>query len=150
VNFTRTGDARVDLLPDPASLPARVASPAQALLGRYHDTQTYANGAAPQEYDFVVRTDCLRTGDRCMSDFYNAENIGRPLVFANGKWTQQTEVDAPCPAGGTAHTKLTADYPLPQPPQDPIAVLTGHGYEDSTGSACAGGDFDEKFVRTGD
>jgi hypothetical protein len=29
-------------------------------------------------------------------------------------------------------------------------VLTGHGHMDSTGSACIGGDFDEKFVRTGD
>jgi serine/threonine protein kinase, bacterial len=39
---------------------------------------------------------------------------------------------------------------LPQPPQDPITVLTGHGHDDSTGSACVGGDYDEKLVRTGD
>jgi hypothetical protein len=31
VNFTRTGDARVDLLPDPASLPARVTLAALAV-----------------------------------------------------------------------------------------------------------------------
>jgi serine/threonine protein kinase, bacterial len=29
-------------------------------------------------------------------------------------------------------------------------LLTGHGHEESTGSACVGGDFDDKFVRTGD
>jgi hypothetical protein len=41
-------------------------------------------------------------------------------------------------------------FPLPAPPQDPITLLSGHGYEESTGSACVGGDFDEKCVRTGD
>jgi serine/threonine-protein kinase len=73
-----------------------------------------------------------------------------PLLFANGKWTQSQEYDAECSLGGKPHVKVTADYPLPQPPQNPIAVLTGHGNNISTGSACVGGDFDEKFVRTGD
>jgi serine/threonine protein kinase len=148
VTFTRTADARVDLLTNPASLPARVASPAQGLHGRYHHTSTYANGAAPPANDFIVRTDCLRTGERCMSFFH--ENLAKSLVFANGKWTENTEGDSPCSTGGTSHTKVTADYPLPQPPQDPITLLTGHGHVDSTGSACVGGDFDDKFVRTGD
>jgi hypothetical protein len=35
--------------------------------------------------------------------------------------------------------KATAEYPLPAPPQDPIMLLTGHGHEESTGSACVGG-----------
>jgi serine/threonine protein kinase len=149
VTFTRTADTRVDLLPDPASLPGRVASPAQGLHGGYHNTMTFTSGPAPQQRDYVVRTDCLRTGDRCMSFFHSADYV-ESLVFANGQWTRTIEYDAPCPAGGTGHAKVTANYPLPQPPQDPIAVLTGHGHMDSTGSACAGGDFDEKFVRTGD
>ena len=149
VTFTRTGDARVDLLTDPASLPARVASPAQGLHGRYHHTRTFASGAPPPDSDFVVRTDCLRGGDRCMSFFHNPTNL-ESLVFANGKWIYSAEYDVLCPAGGTSHVKTTADFPLPQPPQDPIAVLTGHGHEDSTGSTCTGGDYDDKFVRTGD
>jgi serine/threonine-protein kinase len=45
--------------------------------------------------------------------------------------------------------KVTATYPLPQPPQDPITLLTGHGHAEETG-ACVSGDFDEKYVRTGD
>ena len=126
-----------------------MVSPAEALHGRYHVTQTYANGAAVPEYDGAVRTDCLRGGERCMSYFYNAE-IDKPLVFANGKWTLNWQVDAPCSAGGTEHVKQTADYPMPQPPQDPITLLTGHGHVVVTGSACVGGDFDDKFVRTGD
>ncbi|MGK2880569.1 MAG: hypothetical protein ACSLE6_07170 [Mycobacterium sp.] len=64
--------------------------------------------------------------------------------------TRTSEFDAECPLGGTTHQKVTAEYPLPAPPQDPIAVLTGHGRMDSTGSACTGGDFDDKLVRTGD
>jgi serine/threonine protein kinase len=146
VTFTRTGDVRVDLLNDPASLPARVASPAQALHGRYHDTVTA--GGSTQEGDFSVRTDCLRSGDSCMSYLYRPETV-KQFVFADRKWSWNTEYDAPCTAVGTSHIKVTADYPLPQQPQDPIAVLTGHGQSRSTG-ACAGGDFDEKFVRIGD
>jgi serine/threonine-protein kinase len=46
--------------------------------------------------------------------------------------------------------KITAEYPLPADLQDPIPVLTGHGQNISTGSACSGGDFEDKFVRTGD
>ena len=148
VSFTRTGDARVDSLDNPASLPARVVSPAEGLRGRYHETFAYTNGSGTDEGDVVVRTDCLRSGDRCMSLFHSA-NITQALVFANGRWTRTEEFDSPCPDGGTAHAKVTADYPLPQPPEDPIAVLTGHGHQDVTG-ACTGGDYDSKFVRTGD
>jgi protein kinase-like protein len=144
VTFTRTGDVDVNSLPDPASQPPWVVSPAEALHGRYHLTRT--GDVTTQEYDVAVRTDCLRTGDRCMSYFHDPEG-GAPLVFAGGKWT--LNVDAPCSAGGT-HVERNANYPLPQPPQDPITLLTGHGHDQATGSACVGGDFDEKFVRTGD
>jgi predicted Ser/Thr protein kinase len=149
VTFSRTGDARVDGLEDPASLPPRVVSPAQALHGRYHETLTFSSDGATQENDFVVRTDCLRGGDRCMSYFYDPK-IVTPLVFTNGKWTRSANFDTACPTGGQSHVSLTAEYPLPNPPQDPIAMLTGQGNSKETGSACIGGDFDEKFVRTGD
>ena len=36
VTFTRTGDVDINSLPDPATLPPRVVSPAEALHGRYH------------------------------------------------------------------------------------------------------------------
>jgi serine/threonine-protein kinase len=149
VTFTRTGDALVDTLNDSASLPARVVSPAQGLHGRYHATETFAAYPTPLENDYLGRTDCLRSGDRCVSIFYNRDNH-QVLSFANGKWTEAREADGDCPQGGRSHVKRTVDYPLPQPPQDPIAVLTGRGHQQETGSACTGGDFDEKFVRTGD
>ena len=44
VAFTRTADTDISLLPDPASLPPRVVSPAEALHGSYDGELTYANG----------------------------------------------------------------------------------------------------------
>jgi serine/threonine protein kinase, bacterial len=150
VTFTRTGDPDVAKVPDPAALPPRAASPATALHGRYHETITYANGnSAPGQDDLTVRTECLRTGERCMSLFHAPDGVV-PLVFSGGKWTRDDEGTVPCNLGGTVHIKLTAEYPLPDPLQDPIPVLTGRGQNVTTGSACVGGDFEDKFERTGD
>jgi serine/threonine protein kinase, bacterial len=150
VTFTRTGDPDLSKVPDPAALPPRAASPSTALRGRYHETITYANGgSAPGQDDLTVRTVCLRTGDRCMSLFHAIDGVV-PLVFSGGKWTRNDEGTVPCNLGGTVHIKLTAEYPLPDPLQDPIPLLTGHGHNVTTGSACAGGDFEDKFERTGD
>ena len=115
-------------------------------------TKTFRDGNH-YEADMAVRTDCLRTGDRCMSYFHNSDSF-EPLVFgsATSTWTVNLQADAPCSAGVTAHVKSTAVYPLPAPPpQDPITLLTGHGHEELMGSsACISGDFDETIVRTGD
>ena len=70
------------------------------------------------------------------------------LAAALGPYDQ--EFDAPCPGGGTGHVTITAAYPLPQPPQDPITVLTGHGNLERTAPCTNSTDFDGKFVRTGD
>jgi hypothetical protein len=41
--------------------------------------------------------------------------------------------------------------PLPQPPENPVAVLTGHGYRESSGSGClTAGNIADTFTRTGD
>ena len=150
VTFTRTGDPDVAKISDPAALPPRAASPAAALHGRYHETITYTNGnVVPGQDDLTVRTECLRTGDRCMSLFHALDGVV-PLVFSGGKWTRDDEGTVPCSLGGTVHIKLTAEYPLPDPLQEPIPVLTGKGQNVSTGSACPGGDFEDKYERTGD
>ncbi len=148
VTFTRTADVDLSSLPDPASQPPRVVSAAEALHGHYHATVTYANGET-QKFDFAVRTDCLRTGDRCMS-YFHAPDAGSPLVFAGRQWTYDREHDSPCSVGGTTHVKITATFPLPAPPQDPIMLLSGHGNQEQTAPCAASGDFDSKYVRTGD
>jgi hypothetical protein len=82
-----------------------------------------------------------------MSFFYQSD-VAEPLFFAGGKWVANWEHPASCSASGTA--KVTAEYPLPQPPQDPIMLLSRRGHWDATGSACPSVDFDDKFERTGD
>ncbi|MGO8964042.1 MAG: serine/threonine-protein kinase [Mycobacterium sp.] len=150
VTFTRTGDLDIATVPDPSALPPRAASPAAALHGRYHEAITYSNGnSAPGQDDVVVRTECLRSGERCISLFHAPDGVV-PLVFGDGKWTRDDEGTVPCNLGGMTNLKITAEYPLPADLQDPIPVLTGHGQNISTGSACSGGDFEDKFVRTGD
>jgi serine/threonine-protein kinase len=150
VTFTRTGDVDPSVqVADPEAQSPRLASPAQALHGRYRAQSTYTNGAVLPAEDYVVRTDCLRTGDRCVSVFYGT--TGEEVwMFAKGQWTRTTEFNAPCQVGGTTHTTVTANFPLPATPQDPITLMTGRGRIESTGSACTGGEFDEKFERLGD
>ena len=149
VTFTRMGDVDVNSLPDPAALTPRMVSLAEALRGRYHETETYTN-ANQFEYDVAVRTDCLRTGDRCVSHFHNASTSFAPLVFDGGKWVVDEEGELQCPTGGTTRLSINADYPPPQPPQDPITLLAGHGHQDQTAPCASSSDFDDKFVRTGD
>jgi serine/threonine protein kinase len=151
ITLKRTGDTDVALLTDPASVLPRVVSPAEALQGRYR-LEVHQSNTTGGELDFGVRTDCLRTAARCMSFFVNAENnLVQPLVFSDGRWIRNTFSDNPCPSGGTYHGIYTAEFPLPQPPQIPIATLNGHGRVETTGdSTCHSTDYDETFIRTGD
>jgi serine/threonine-protein kinase len=152
VTFTRTGDVDVSTLPDPNTLPPRVVSPAEAVRGRYHESDVTPSGFKGQQ-DYVVRTDCLRTGERCMSFFHAPPASAMALVFAGSEWVYDREFDGRCSKGGTAHVRIIAHFPLPQPAGDPIALLTGHGHEDvtnSSGTNCGSTDVDVKFARTGD
>jgi predicted Ser/Thr protein kinase len=150
LTFTRTGDVDLNTLPDPATLTARVVSPAEALHGRYHEVTAYADGHPKDEYDLAVTTYCLRTGDRCMSYFTSA-SISQPLVFSDGQWTWSAEGDDTC-AGTDLDTHITqsAEYLLPDPVQDPIALLTGKGRWEQTGTCSMKTDIVQTFTRTGD
>lgn len=151
VAFTRTGDVDVNSLPDPGNQAQRVSTPAQGLRGRYHRTVTWPGGRPPGIDDLDVITDCLRTGDRCMSYFHDAKGAD-PLLFADGKWTSSTDHDYDCTPGQRAHNVSNSEFPLPQPPQNPITLLTGHGHSDvAPGNKCSGSlDFQSKYERTGD
>jgi hypothetical protein len=136
VTFTRIGDVDIDAdfkgLPDPAELPPRVVSPAEALHGRYSVTRTFA-GRVPQSLgDSAVTTYCLRAGDRCMS-YFSLTSGDIPLVFGDGNWAWKDETDGPCANGQMSHLPANAQFPLPQPPQNPIAALAGHGTWVQTG-----------------
>jgi predicted Ser/Thr protein kinase len=151
VAFNRAGDVDVASLPDPAGVPPRVSSPAEALRGRYLETTTYANGQPQTEADYAVKTDCLRTGERCMSRFHSPLSGFVPLVFEDGKWTSSLVGNGKCPFGGDlSQVKWTAEYPLPQPPQDPIQSLTGRGHQEQTGSCAVNSDVYIAYKRIGD
>ena len=151
VTFSRTGDVDIDSLPDPANLPQRVVSPAEALHGNYHQARTFTDGQKQVPSDFVVTTNCLRSGDRCMSYFHNQLGIVEPLVFADGSWSLATEFDAKCPTSGEQmRVKKTGQYPLPKPLQNPIMLLTGHGVQAQEQPCAVAIEFDETITRTGD
>ncbi len=151
VTFTRTGDVDVNGLPDPSTLPPRVASPAEALHGHYHFTRSFKKGIPTQQGDQSVITDCLRTGDRCMS-YFHSKTTDTPLVFDGVNWILDVEHDDNDPScGGPVYAKSTGQYSMPQPPRDPIASLTGHDHLDESGGRCdTSVDYDETYTRTGD
>jgi hypothetical protein len=147
--FTRVGDADITTLADPAAQPPRVVSPAEALHGAYHSVTKYAGRSTPERYDSLVRTDCLRAGDRCMSEFLDPEDgTGTPLIFASGAWTLTATYDNKCSLGTPTQVKNTATFQLPKPAQNPIPRLAGRGFSEWTG--CPSTAYDETFTRTGD
>jgi len=154
VTLTRIGDVNVNGVPDPALLVPRVVSVAQGLRGHYKVTTVFSDNTKTPAKDLIVQTNCVRTADRCMSFFHSADasNIGIPLVFAGGRWTWNEENDKNCrTADGTRQqAKITAEFPLPQPLQNPTQLLTGHGRFEAPPGVCANGDFDARFERTGD
>jgi hypothetical protein len=150
VTFTRIGDVDGTGPADPAGQPPRMASPAEALHGRYRDTINAANGVK-RDADVTVSTDCVRSGDRCLSLTRDTSNLATEvLVFGSGKWTVTTSVSAQCKAGGNMQLQRTAEFSLPAPPQTSITLLTGHGHEEVTGCATGGVDFEQRLERTGD
>jgi len=151
VSFTHTGDDGTDAsIEDPAAQTPREESPAQALHGRYHDVRTYTTG--PVEADYAVQTHCLRTGERCLSLFADTQSRLDGFEYADGRWVRtNTRRERPCPTGdGKARYDITLDFPLPQPPQDPITQLAGRGHYKRTGDCAYDGDFESRLVRTGD
>ena len=151
VKYTRTGDPDPNKVPDPAVLPPRVTSPADGLRGSYRETTTFTNGSVVPGKILSADTYCLRTGDRCMSLFH-AGGQAVTLMYADEKWTRNEKGTTTCGAGGTAQMTITAEYPEPNQLDDPISVLNGRGTQTvAPGGACTGGgDFEDRFERTGD
>jgi hypothetical protein len=134
---------------DTYAVAPRVVSPAEALRGRYHQSRMFPAVGQRQQTDYAVRTACLRTGDRCISFFHGQAGEVEPLSFADGRWNLFTESGSTC-RGGRMHVTKSGEYPLPQPLQNPITLLTGHGRQDQTAPCAANIEFDETFTRTGD
>jgi serine/threonine-protein kinase len=151
VTFTRTGDVRKDVsVADAAAQPARVASPAEALRGRYREIDTYAADGRSAEAGFDIQTYCLRTGERCLSYWLNPDD-DKILVFTQSQWVlANTSAESGCRSGGHARREISLQYRLPQPPQDPITLISGRGHYTLTGDCPYNSDFDSRVQRTGD
>jgi serine/threonine-protein kinase len=149
VTLTRTGDVDLASLPDPATLPPRIVSPAATLHGHYQLVRTFAGGDPQQLGISAIATNCLHTGERCMS-YFHAKSGDVPLIFAGASWTWAEQSDGKCPDGKPAHLNANGQYPLPQPHPDPLPLLSGHGHWQQTGGCAVSMDFDETFTRTGD
>jgi hypothetical protein len=159
VRVTRVGDVDPSVpLPDPTSLVAPVASPAEALRGAYdyHYTDRKFGTALP-----VARartsTHCLRTGTRCVTLFLFLNADGTPekfqvLAYADQHWTQTTGAgEAPCaPLPGTATKTVVTNFPLPTPSADPITTLRGVETTKWTAPCSAERPNDIVLDRTGD
>jgi serine/threonine-protein kinase len=79
--------------------------------------------------------------------------VDTPLVFDGGNWTLHVAHDDNDPGcGGAVYAKATGQYPLPQPPQDPITLLKGHNHLNESGAPTChwNVDYDETYTRTGD
>ncbi|HTQ17397.1 serine/threonine-protein kinase [Mycobacterium sp.] len=150
VTFTRVGDVDLKSLPDPVGQAARAASPASAFHGRYHITSAADDNRAPSSWDMTVQTDCLRSGQRCVSYEHNDSGYAW-LTFADQKWIYDFDGKSQCTDVGPEHVKVHREFPLPQPPQDPITLLTGTGHMQIMDTDCAGA-FNEtvKYQRTGE
>ncbi|HET6733376.1 serine/threonine-protein kinase [Mycobacterium sp.] len=150
VTFTRTGDVEQgESVLDPQGQPPRVTSPAQGLHGRYQETDTYVDGGRSADVNFDIQTYCLRTGERCLSYWLNPDDA-KILLFSQNQWVlANTSSDSTCKNGGPAHREISLQYPLPQPAQDPITLLTGRGHYTLTGGCPFSSDFDSRVARTG-
>jgi hypothetical protein len=134
VMLTRVADVDPSVpLTDPTSLVAPVASPAAALHGTYdyHYTDRMFGTEMPVARA-TASTYCLRTGTRCATLLLHLNDEGEPerfqvLTYADQHWTQTTGGgDVSCaPQEGIATKTVVTDFPLPSPPTNPIATLTG-------------------------
>ena len=123
---------------------------AEGLRGQYRRTFSWPGNRPPTVVESAVKTDCLRTGDRCMSYFHEPSG-DLPMVFGGGSWTWKIEGDIMCPrSADSAHVNSSGQDPLPQPPQDPIAQLTGHGHKEQSAPCEMNADFQETMTRVGD
>ena len=154
VTVKHTGDVDSAVaVADPAAQASRVSSPGLALWGNYRQTQTDPqSGEVYPTTDYTGNTQCLRTGDRCLTYLVDPQSKALlVLTYADGKWTSASApIDEQCPNGQPGFSVLTGEFPLPQPVSDPIKSLTGSQRTVRTGACPASLTLAVKLDRIGD
>lgn len=135
--FTRTGDVPADVtLPDPATQPERVTSPAAGLRGKYSGpvvTTDQPDLKFSQVWD--AKTYCLRTGAKCLTTVAATQKdesqpgstaFPADYIFENGRWTGGAgtgPIECADNAGQTTKA-ITGSFPLPaEPVPNPITTV---------------------------
>lgn len=152
LELTRVADVNPRIrLADPNTVPPRMASPATALRGSYTYSQTHQpTGTTFPIESYRGETHCLRTGERCQTLLRGDNDAVLALTFADGRWTETTPpLPADCPGTATSRYVTTSRYDLPQPPVDPLPVLTGSAHQVVTGGCDSTFDLDLELRRTG-
>jgi hypothetical protein len=151
LTLTRTGDADLTNIDDPTTLPPRKNLLANGFHGRYKFERSRPGGKSVQATG-LVDTYCLRTVERCMSFFYS-DNASEPFVFSEGRWVLNYSGPINCRPGPSPRVRVdrTATMELPDPPADPMNVLTGAGHDHIDDPRCPDNhDFDLRFEQVGD
>ncbi len=136
--FTRTGDVPADVaVPDPATQPKRVASPAAGLHGKYSGaivTADHPDWKFTQVWD--ADTHCVRTGEKCLTTVAATQRdenapgssaFPADYIFENGRWTGGAGTGPiECAEGAGQTTKsITGTFALPpEPVPNPIPGVT--------------------------
>ncbi|PJE20903.1 MAG: serine/threonine protein kinase [Mycobacterium sp.] len=134
VSLTRIAVAEEASAPDPASQPPRTGSPADALHGRYRVTYNRGTGI-PAVHEGPVLTSCLRAQARCISSLVSDPGgQTQVLRWVDSKWLWNLDYKVGCDLDEKqVQLKASAEFPLPDPPQNPITLLTGRGWDTATG-----------------
>lgn len=144
VTLTRTGAVDEATTPDPLTQAPRIASPAEALYGRYR--VTYNRGtSAPAVHEGPLFTSCLRTGETCVSTFTSEPHDGQRqvLLWADDKWVWTVDQEVSCNVDNArVYLKASAVFRVPSPPQNPIDFLSGRGSDTATGGTGCDGSTD--------
>jgi serine/threonine protein kinase, bacterial len=141
VTFTRTGDV-TGSVDDPTRVGPRVVSPAAALRGTYKYEELFDDHHHHKE--FTGETFCTHDGTNCLSYLFGADGT-YPMTYVDGKWSVVTSDVGPC-GGGTEQILTKAEYPLPQPPQNPITTVPGHASRSLSGACNSTFDFDVRLT----
>jgi hypothetical protein len=166
MTLTRVGDVERGVpVADPRAVTALSASAPDGLKGRYRQVSTYRGpGEAPPNDEIELEsktvemmTMCVRNTEQCWAlatANFDGATVQWPMVFANGVWSvsRRASHNEGCPNRSTTEMVMHSDYPMPQPPLNPVPKLTGTESFDfhSASTPCAGAfDYDSVLERTG-
>ena len=166
MSLTRIGDVEPGIpVADPRAVTALSASAPDGLKGRYRQVSTYRGQGKPPPNDEIelesktvdMMTMCVRNTEQCWAlatANYGGETVQWPMAFVNGVWSvsRRASHNEGCPNRSTTETVMHSDYPMPQPPLNPVPRITGTESFDfhSTSTPCAGAfDYDSVLERTG-